>query len=97
MRRRVANEPKAKETVCRHWCGYVRPFKIDPYLQERKLSWDWVCFLITVFTAEARSGNYGLIRDVTVLTVKKIVSAVKNTTSMASNRETGPLKLSKTK
>ena len=56
-----------------------------------------MCFLITGFAAEIRSGNYGFGRDIKVSIVFKAVSAVNETVSMDSNMGTGLLKLSETK
>ena len=77
---------KSRETVWWYWCGYVRPFRIYPHLQEQNVSWDWMCFLITGFAAEFRFGNYGFGRDVKVLTVCKMVLAVNKNISISSNR-----------
>ena len=52
-----------------------------------------MCFFIKEFTAEVRSGNYSFGRDVKVLTHCKETSDINDTTSMASNRRTGPLKM----
>ena len=57
-------------------------FKIDPHIQEQKVSWEWMCFLITGFAAEIRSGDYGFGRDIKVSIVFKAVSAVNETVSM---------------
>ena len=65
----VMNDTKYRDTVCRHRYSYMRPFEIDPHLDEQKVSWDWMCFLITWFSAEVRAGNYGFGRDIKVLTV----------------------------
>ena len=56
-----------------------------------------MCFLITGFVAEVRSGSYGFGKDVKVFKVRKAVSAINETTSVSLNRGTGPLKLIKTK
>ena len=50
--------------------------------------------LITGFSVEVRSGIFSFERDVKVLTVCKTFSIVNETVFMASNRGTGPLKLS---
>ena len=91
---RVANDSKFRETVWRTWFRYFRPFKIGLQLQEQKLSWDWMCFLISGFAAEVRSVNCDFGRDVKVLTVFKAVPSINKTIHMASNRIIGPLKLS---
>ena len=91
----VANNYKSRETIWRHWFGYFLIFKIDLHLQEKKVSWDWMHFLVTGFAAGVSSGNCGFGRDAKVLTVCKVVTNINETISMASNIVTGSLKLSK--
>ena len=83
MRRRVANNFKSRGEFWRHWCGYAEPFKIDQHLQEQKLSWDWVCFLITGFIEAVRYVSYGFERDTKVSIALKSVSDINETISMA--------------
>ena len=78
---RVEATTKARETSFRHWCEYVAPLGLDPYLQETKFRRRQRA--LTGFADRVRSGFYGRKRQVGAGTVSSALSAIGTTIALA--------------
>ncbi len=74
---------KGRAARWQHWCAYVRPMGVDPYLQQVPFSKTVQC--LTGFAARTRTGYYGKGQKVQSSSVTSTITAIGQAISLACN------------
>jgi hypothetical protein len=79
---RVEETTKTRLKYWRHWKGYCKPLRVDPWLDKATTKFTTKVRVLSGFAARTRRGYFGRGRQVAVGTVRPAITAIGQTGAM---------------